>query len=54
MQKDFDSWSRRKKDIHAAAERPFYHAREIWWCTVGVNIGNELDGTGKSITTDQS
>jgi hypothetical protein len=27
--------------------RSFYHAREIWWCAVGVNVGNELDGTGK-------
>ena len=25
----------------------FYHARDIWWCAVGVNVGNELDGTGK-------
>jgi mRNA-degrading endonuclease toxin of MazEF toxin-antitoxin module len=47
MDKDFDRWNRAKKDINASARRPFYHAREIWWCTVGVNIGNELDGTGK-------
>jgi mRNA-degrading endonuclease toxin of MazEF toxin-antitoxin module len=45
--KDFDKWGRKKKEIHAAADRPFYHAREIWWCAVGVNIGNEIDGTGK-------
>jgi mRNA-degrading endonuclease toxin of MazEF toxin-antitoxin module len=47
MQKDFERWNRSKKDIHAAADRPFCHAREIWWCAVGVNVGNELDGTGK-------
>lgn len=47
MEKDFDRWNEQKKDVHAAAERPFYHPREIWWCAVGVNIGNELDGTGK-------
>jgi len=47
MQKDFDGWNRSKRKIHQAAERPFYHAREIWWCTVGINVGNELDGTGK-------
>ncbi len=45
--KDFDRWNRSKKGIHATAERPFYHSREIWWCAVGVNVGNELDGTGK-------
>ena len=46
MEKDFDRWNRSKKNIHANRERPFYHAREIWWCAVGVNVGNELDGTG--------
>ena len=47
MVKDFDGWNGHKKHIDAAVERPFYHTREIWWCSVGVNIGNELDGTGK-------
>jgi len=47
MQKDFDRWNRSKKNMHAAGERPFYHSREIWWSAVGVNVGNELDGTGK-------
>ena len=47
MVKDFDRWSDAKKAIDVAAERPFYHAREIWWCAVGVNIGNEIDGTGE-------
>jgi len=47
MEKHFDRWSRHKRTLHALGERPFYHAREIWWCAVGVNIGNELNGTGK-------
>jgi len=47
MHKDFDRWNEHKKGLHALSERPFYHAREIWWCAVGVNVGNELDGTGK-------
>src|SRR5436190_24202915 len=47
MEKDFDRWNRHKKHINDAGDRPFYHAREIWWCAVGVNVGNELDGTGK-------
>jgi mRNA-degrading endonuclease toxin of MazEF toxin-antitoxin module len=46
MQKDFDRWNRSKKKIDDAADRPFYHAREIWWCAA-VNVGNELDGTGE-------
>ena len=47
MKKDFDRWNRHKKKVNDAADRPFYHAREIWWCAVGVNVGNELDGTGR-------
>ena len=46
MLKDFGRWNKAKKHIDSAADRPFYHAREIWWCAVGVNVGNELDGTG--------
>ena len=46
MVKDFDRWNKAKKRIDDDARRPFYHVREIWWCAVGVNVGNELDGTG--------
>lgn len=27
---------------------PYYHQREVWWCSLGVNIGFEQDGTGKN------
>ena len=47
MEKDFDSWNKSKKRIHKDADSPFYHEREIWWCAVGVNIRNEIDGTGQ-------
>ena len=40
-------WNRHKKKVNDVADGPFYYAREIWWCAVGVNVGNELDGTGK-------
>ena len=46
MEKDFDKWNKEKKDLHDHANRPFCHAREIWWCAVGVNVGKEADGTG--------
>ena len=29
-------------------EAPFYHEREVWWCSLGVNVGFEQDGTGKN------
>jgi mRNA-degrading endonuclease toxin of MazEF toxin-antitoxin module len=47
MGKDFDRWNSHKKRLDSSGQRPFYHPREIWWCSVGVNVGNEIDGTGK-------
>lgn len=48
MQKDFDTWNTRKKIINSFPEAPFYHEREIWWCSLGVNVGFEQDGTGRN------
>jgi len=45
MEKDFDKWNKEKKRIHTTEENRFYKAREIWWCSVGVNVGFEQDGT---------
>ena len=45
-EKDFDGWNVKKKDIHGRGATPFYHKREIWWCSLGVNVGFEQDGTG--------
>jgi mRNA-degrading endonuclease toxin of MazEF toxin-antitoxin module len=47
MKKDFDNWNKRKKDIHNNGESKLYHTRELWWCSLGVNVGSEQDGTGK-------
>jgi len=46
MEKDFDKWNQEKKKIHHSGAGRFYHEREIWWCSLGVNIGSEHDGGG--------
>lgn len=46
--KDFDRWNSFKKNIEKAGESKFYHPRDIWWCSLGVNIGFEQDGTGST------
>jgi|SRR3989344_897926 len=48
MQKDFDAWNGKKKEIHGEKPNVFYHKREVWWCSLGVNVGFEQDGTGKN------
>lgn len=48
MVKNFDQWNEKKKDIHTGGTAPLFHEREIWFCSLGVNIGFEQDGTGQS------
>lgn len=47
MEKDFDGWNEHKKQTNDRDDAPFYHARELWWCTVGINVGSEQDGSDK-------
>ncbi|MEI8174504.1 MAG: type II toxin-antitoxin system PemK/MazF family toxin [bacterium] len=46
MQKNFDKWNKRKKEIDNN-EPNFYYEREIRWCSLGINIGFEQDGTSE-------
>jgi mRNA interferase MazF len=49
MHKDFDQWNEAKKQINITAPcPPFVSEREIWWCSLGINIGREQDGRGDS------
>lgn len=47
MAKDFDQWNERKKQINAKQPN-FYRARDIRWCSLGVNVGFEQDGTSEA------
>ena len=44
--KDFDAWNTRKKHLNAEKIPSgfFFLEREIWWASLGVNIGREIDG----------
>lgn len=48
MRKDFDGWNKIKKRVQSSTKDAFYHEREIWWCSLGVNVGYEQDGTGSN------
>ena len=46
MEKDFDEWNKLKKNIDA--RNPVYVSeREIWFCSVGLNVGSEQSGKHK-------
>ena len=41
---EFDKWNELKKKLHTRDEKILFHEREIWWCSLGVNIGFEENG----------
>jgi mRNA-degrading endonuclease toxin of MazEF toxin-antitoxin module len=47
MEKDFDGWNTIKKRIERRGVAFSCCVREIWWCSVGLNIGSEQDGRNK-------
>lgn len=42
--KNFDGWNERKKELSKTPQSKLFHEREIWWCAIGVNVGDEIDG----------
>lgn len=48
MQKDFDNWNNLKKIFEKEEREIFAHPREIWWCSLGLNLGAEIDGKNDS------
>ena len=46
MEKNFDGWNSIKKSLDAKLinHNLFFHEREVWWCSIGMNVGAESDG----------
>jgi mRNA-degrading endonuclease toxin of MazEF toxin-antitoxin module len=44
--KDFDLWNTQKKLLSETETSPFFKERQVWFCSLGVNIGDEEDGKG--------
>ena len=43
--KDFNSWNKEKKGLESVGHDILaFHEREIWWCSIGINLGDEQDG----------
>jgi mRNA interferase MazF len=42
--KSFKKWGFRKEMINSRHDNRTYHERDIWWCSLGCNIGHEEDG----------
>jgi len=44
MEKEYDDWNKFKKDLSTKKSKVFFHEREIWFCSLGKNLGFEEDG----------
>ena len=45
-EKAYVDWHKLKATIHKEKQRPHFHEREIWFCSLGANVGYEQDGRG--------
>lgn len=48
--KDFNHWNKKKIQIDGFVEFQHPKEREVWWCSIGVNIGSEVYGKGADYT----
>ena len=44
LMKNFDEWNTLKKRVDDRNRKVYVKEREIWWCTLGLNVGAEIDG----------
>ena len=46
--KNFDEWNTLKKKVDTEKREVYGYPREVWWCSLGVNVGAEIDGKNES------
>jgi mRNA interferase MazF len=46
MEKDFFGWAKIKQVVQDRTQPPYYAEGQIWWCSLGSNMGTEQDGKG--------
>lgn len=44
MQRNYVAWYKLKADIERREFMGNFSEREVWWCSIGANVGNEQDG----------
>jgi len=48
--KDFDAWNVKKKLTDTKmSSAPFFKERDIWWMSIGLNVGYEEDGKHENL-----
>ncbi len=49
-EKLFDEWNKVKKSLQKSDQVKYFRERQIWWCSVGQNIGYEVYGKGEAFS----
>jgi len=50
MISEFDSWNEIKKEIqNKSVNTIFFQQGEVWWCTLGLNVGIEANGKNNNL-----
>lgn len=44
MRRDYVAWYKLKAEIEYKRKAPEFSERDVWWCSIGANIGFEEDG----------
>lgn len=50
MEKDFNKWNELKQQIDQNQKQLIFKERDVWWCSVGINIGHEENGKNEFFT----
>jgi mRNA-degrading endonuclease toxin of MazEF toxin-antitoxin module len=48
-EKNFDSWNESKKTLEHGPILHYGHPGEVWWCSLGINLGVEVDGRNDNL-----
>lgn len=47
MRTELNEWNKIKKRLQEKRNLPTFNTREIWWCSIGMNVGFEVFGKGE-------
>jgi len=50
MKDNFYRWHTIKSALCDKKSRALFHEREVWWSSIGLNVGEEIFGKGESFT----
>lgn len=50
MKKDFNRWNEKKQELDADPKAPLFKEGQVWWCSIGVNVGFEIFGKSEVFT----